>query len=242
MIKTLCSLVVVVMALASCTTPNPDPPPIAVPSPGPSTTDAEPDTTLHGVGMDAEVADMTLGYLTLPTDEAGEQPPDAFAQNPLRAAEYGWDAYGIPADSPCTSSNATLLRDATTATDPSPDCAPSQGTWRDILTGATLSLDTVDVQPFIPGGHAWQVGASRWDLNQKAIYLNSPDSLVPVEPGTYAGRGNSGPDEWRPADQDRWCNYAIRWVQVKSTYGLDVTDEGEREALAEMLDTCSEAS
>ena len=42
-----------------------------------------------------------------------------------------------------------------------------------------------------------------------------------------------------PPDQGYWCRYATDWTEVKSEWGLTMT-QGEAEAVIAMLDTCDE--
>ena len=50
-------------------------------------------------------------------------------------------------------------------------------------------------------------------------------------------KGDDGPEDWKPPLESFYCKYAEAWVEVKSFYGLTVT-EAESGALGDMLDTC----
>lgn len=195
------------------------------------------DSSLNGVQMNPEGAELTLDNLPVSSvTEEGEVPEDAFPDG-LPALDWGWDEFGLAEGSPCDSEQATLVRDGTDVV-ADEDCVVTDGTWFNLLGGSPVSLDEVEVAPFVPVEHVWQVGASGWDENQQSIYANAPDSIVPVDPEVYAERGGQGPDEWRPEDHDLWCNYALRWISVKNIYGLPFASDAEHEALDEMVSTC----
>ena len=50
-------------------------------------------------------------------------------------------------------------------------------------------------------------------------------------------KGASGPEEWRPPDEDYWCEYAMKWTGVKARWELTMT-EPEAEAVFGTLDPC----
>ena len=63
--------------------------------------------------------------------------------------------------------------------------------------------------------------------------------LVAVTRGANRSKGAKGPEEWRPPDEDYWCQYATDWTEVKMEWGLTMTQR-EPEAVIVMLDTCDE--
>ena len=63
------------------------------------------------------------------------------------------------------------------------------------------------------------------------------DHLIAVTASANRKKGARGPEEYKPANQDYWCDYAINWVQIKVDWELSVT-KAEWAALQEMLKTC----
>ena len=50
-------------------------------------------------------------------------------------------------------------------------------------------------------------------------------------------KGDKGPEAWKPPNRTIWCDYAIRWVDIKASYHLSVNQQ-EEAALEQMLGTC----
>jgi hypothetical protein len=63
--------------------------------------------------------------------------------------------------------------------------------------------------------------------------------LIATTASANRSKGSKGPEDWRPPDQSYGCEYAIDWITIKAQWQLTVT-ESERDALAEMQDTCDE--
>ena len=70
-------------------------------------------------------------------------------------------------------------------------------------------------------------------------YLEDPDHLIAVTKGANRSKGANGPEEWRPPDENYWCQYATDWTELKMEWGLTMTQK-EAEAIIEMLDNCGE--
>mgnify|MGYP001248031858 CR=1 FL=1 len=51
----------------------------------------------------------------------------------------------------------------------------------------------------------------------------------------------NGPELWRPARSEYWCEYATNWIRIKNRWDLSVTS-AEWSALLEMLETCGASS
>ena len=85
------------------------------------------------------------------------------------------------------------------------------------------------------GGWAWNSARKE----EYANYLEDPDHLIAVTRGANRSKWAKGPEEWRAPDQGYWCRYATDWTEVKSEWGLTMT-QAETEAVIAMLDTCGE--
>ncbi len=68
-------------------------------------------------------------------------------------------------------------------------------------------------------------------------FMADQNHLIAVESSTNRSKSDRGPEEWRPPNENYWCEYAQNWTSIKNTWGLTVTSF-EQSALNEMLDTC----
>ena len=104
----------------------------------------------------------------------------------------------------------------------------------------TTALDTdLDVDHMVPLGNAHHSGAWEWTAERKeryANYLDDTQHLIAVTKSTNRSKGARSPDEWKPPDKSYWCQYAVDWVFIKSTWNLTGT-EPELTALRDMLNT-----
>lgn len=195
-----------------------------------------PGSLREGATMNLVAAKLTLPVLvaTPPGPVADPVDPTLFPMSKY-AVQDGWSESQLPSPD-CTVHDAVLLRD-TRDHSLDPGCRVTKGFWTDPLNGATATdPNKVEVVYLVPLENAWASGAHTWNAKQRNIFANSSLTLVTLSPATVEARNNRAPDQWRPGYNG--CTYAIRWIDVKNTYGLTVT-EPERSALAGMLDTCS---
>lgn len=195
------------------------------------------DSSMHGVEMNPEGAELTIDNLPVSSPDGQIDVPDDAFPGQLTALDWGWQEYGLEEGSPCDSGQAVLVRDGTDV-EAQQDCTVIDGAWFNLLGGNAIGHEDVEVAPFVPVEHVWQVGAAEWDGYQQSIYANAPDSIVPIDPEMYEERADQGPEDWRPDDESLWCAYSLRWVSVKNNYGMPLASEGERDALEEMVATC----
>ena len=58
--------------------------------------------------------------------------------------------------------------------------------------------------------------------------------LVAISARHNRSKGARGPENWRPPDEELWCQYAKDWTQVKTAWKLTMTGS-EAVAVVEML-------
>jgi hypothetical protein len=120
-------------------------------------------------------------------------------------------------------------------------CQVATGEWLAPFTGDTVTDGTkLDVDHMVPLKNAHDSGGWAWDKDKKAAYANEmgyADHLIAVTASANRKKGARGPEEWKPANKDYWCDYAIDWVQIKVEWELSAT-KSEWIALQEMLKTC----
>jgi Protein of unknown function (DUF1524) len=151
-----------------------------------------------------------------------------------KATDFGWNA----PQSSCDSRQAALIRDGTNVK-VGKSCKVTSGKWLDPYTGKMYSNpQDLDIDHVVPLANAWRSGASSWDDKQRERYANDPDVLLTAEDNANQAKGDKGPEAWKPPDQGEWCDYAERWIQIKSKYSLSVNEQ-EKSALEQMLGTCA---
>ncbi len=169
--------------------------------------------------------------------------------------DYRRDAFGSAwADTDgngCNQRDDVLLRDAL---DQPPVRVAQQGrcdhdvlagAWRDPYTGRDLVMSDlkdprqsveVQIDHVVPLAEAWLSGAWRWSAQRRRDYANDLANLLAVDGPANASKGADDPAAWRPR-QAFQCDYARRWIAVKSRWDLAV-DDSEARALGELLGRC----
>ena len=149
------------------------------------------------------------------------------------AREFGWEA---PEDS-CDVRTAALIRDGEDVV-VGDGCRVESGTWLDpYTTKAYTDPQDRDIDHVVPPANAWRSGATSWNADEREAYANAPDVLLSVEDDANQEKGDKGPEAWKPPNEAIWCDYGVRWIGIKSDYGLSVNPD-EKDALAGMLDAC----
>ena len=122
------------------------------------------------------------------------------------------------------------------------ECRVAMGEWHGEYTGLVITdPGGLDVDHLVPLANAHRSGGWAWDMVRKEAYANDlayDGHLIAVQNSANRSKGSKGPEEWRPAVEAYWCQYAIDWVTIKNAWGLTAT-QAEFEALGEMLATCS---
>lgn len=123
----------------------------------------------------------------------------------------------------------------------SSNCYVDTGKWYGVYTATYYySASELDVDHFVPLKNAHDSGGYEWSLAKKkeyANYLEDPDHLIAVQSGANRSKGARGPEDWKPANTEYWCQYAYDWIRIKDTWDLTST-QAEWNALVSMIDTC----
>lgn len=167
---------------------------------------------------------------------------------------YDRDAFGTPwADvdgNGCNQRDDVLLRDAvpetvTVGRQGGCDHDVLAGSWIDPYTGHTLRFDdlkdpaqaqAIQIDHVVPLAEAWRSGAASWSEERRETFANDLGVLLAADGPTNAAKSDDDPAAWRPR-QPFQCEYAARWVAVKSAWSL-TADRSEVAALRELLGTC----
>jgi hypothetical protein len=146
--------------------------------------------------------------------------------------QFGWSE----PDGSCDVRDDALVRDGE-GVRVDAECSVT-GTWLDPYTGATLTDSAdVDVDHVVPLANAWRSGASRWGAAEREAYANDPAVVLSADAGANRQKGDKGPEAWRPPNASYHCEYARRWVWIKSGWEMTV-NAAEEGALEGMLATC----
>lgn len=120
-------------------------------------------------------------------------------------------------------------------------CKVVAGSWVSPYDGRTTNNPSdFDVDHLVPLENAFVSGGWKWTAGQRRAFANQPSELVVASATSNRSKGSKPPNEWRPADRASWCAYADGWVAIKQQWSLTVTT-AERDALGQMLDTCTAA-
>ena len=147
-------------------------------------------------------------------------------------------------DGDCQNTRHEVLQDETQEAvtfTTSSNCYVATGKWYGVYTGEYYySASELDVDHFVPLKNAHDSGGYEWSLKKKkeyANYLEDSDHLIAVQAGANRSKGARGPEDWKPANTEYWCEYAYDWIRIKDTWGLTVTQD-EWNALMLMISTC----
>jgi len=155
-----------------------------------------------------------------------------------------WPHWEDPDGNGCDARQDTLVRwsTSTPTLDRSRRCKVLAGTWVSPYDGlVAASAAEIEIDHLVPLAEAFRSGGWQWEAGRRRQFANDPIELVATSSSSNRSKSDDRPDQWRPARTESWCAYADRWVTVKATYGLSVTTS-ERDALGQMLDTCTPAS
>lgn len=118
-------------------------------------------------------------------------------------------------------------------------CTVVAGDWYSSYDGiSTDDSSSFDVDHLVPLRDAHWSGGWQWSIQQRRLFANDQANLWVVSASSNRSKGAKTPDQWRPERTEVWCEFAIRWVQVKVVWGLTATTT-ERDALGSMLERCA---
>ncbi|MDC0140736.1 trypsin-like peptidase domain-containing protein [bacterium] len=120
-------------------------------------------------------------------------------------------------------------------------CYVQSGKWFDPYNGEYIYFASdLDIDHFVPLYNAHISGGWEWSEEKKTDFANNitdPDILIAVKNSSNREKSASSPDEWKPANEFYWCEYAYDWIRIKYEWNLSVTNS-EWNALLSMLTTC----
>lgn len=209
------------------------------------------------------MAMMLLG-LSLPSCQAAASTPtiEALDRLPVHefvtdAPDYNRDAFGQRwsddvavefGHNGCDTRNDILGRDLVDVTykEGTRNCVVLTGTLHDAYTGQTVAFqrgegtsDLVQIDHVVPLANAWYAGAYLWGEERRRAFANDPLNLQATTKETNQGKKALTADKWLPPSEEYHCAFATRVVEVKTRYGLGVSNK-ERVVLRDALDSCAD--
>jgi hypothetical protein len=139
----------------------------------------------------------------------------------------------------CDTRDEVLKRDGSNVT-VGKDCKITGGTWLSLYDTKTFTdPQQLDIDHMVPLANAWRSGADTWTDEKRSDFANdmTRPQLIAVSLNTNRSKGDQDPSTWKPPSQSFYCEYAQRWIAVKTYWKLTITDR-EKAALREMLGTC----
>ena len=150
----------------------------------------------------------------------------------------------------CDTRNDILRRDlgAVEIKPGSNGCVVLGGTFHDPYTDATVEFQRgdgtsskVQIDHVVALSDAWQKGAQQWDAATLRNFANDPINLQATIGSFNQQKGDGDAATWLPPNKSYRCTYVSRIVDVKSAYGLWVT-QAEHDAIARILSDCDTAA
>nr|WP_235620645.1 DUF1524 domain-containing protein [Mycolicibacter sinensis] len=121
------------------------------------------------------------------------------------------------------------------------DCVVLAGVLNDPYTGTAIAFQrgpgtsrAVQIDHVVALSDAWQKGAQQWDEPTRRNFANDPLNLQATSGPINHQKGDGDAATWLPPNKSYRCEYVSRIVEVKSGYGLWVT-QAEHDAIARIL-------
>jgi hypothetical protein len=145
----------------------------------------------------------------------------------------------IKQDGNCDTREVVLKRDGTGVTTGS-NCQPTAGKWHSPYDNTWITQSSkVQIDHVVPLANAWRSGAASWTTAKRQQFANdlTDPQLLAVSSTTNEAKGDQDPSTWKPPNSGEWCDYASRWIAVKTKWQLTITSQ-EKAALQGMLAKC----
>jgi len=145
-----------------------------------------------------------------------------------------------PPEYNCNARVVTLKRQGSDVEiDSNNECRIISGNWVDPYTGESFTNPSdLDIDHIIPLSFANSHGANDWTADRKQEFANDVDlNLWAVSASSNRSKGDAGPAQWMPPNEDFHCTYADRWVRIASHYELTLS-RADVNKLTEVLNGC----
>ncbi|MGN6445408.1 GmrSD restriction endonuclease domain-containing protein [Amnibacterium sp.] len=201
-----------------------------------STASSTPETPTATVTTSAAPTSSALAVLATLTIK-GKSPLTGYD----RVADFGPAWLDVDRNG-CDTRNDILRRDLTSTT--GSGCRVLTGTLHDPYTGKVIHFvrgnttsTAVQIDHVVALADAWQTGAQKLSLQQRADLGNDPINLFAVDGPTNEAKGDGDTATWLPSNRSFRCEYVAHQIGVKAAYHLWVTP-AEHDAMQRVLTTC----
>ena len=100
-------------------------------------------------------------------------------------------------------------------------CKVKYGVWIDYYTGEKITLsDKPEIDHVVPIKYAHSIGGDRWSKKKKSRFYQDIENLVITSKSLNSSKGAKSFVDWSPASRKISCDYAHRWIIVKTKYSL----------------------
>jgi hypothetical protein len=144
----------------------------------------------------------------------------------------------------CSTRDDVLRRDLADVAERPGTCFVQRGTLHDPYGGETIAFvrgpatsDAVQIDHVVSLADAWYKGARDWDDERRRDFANDPRNLLAVSAKGNFDKAFRDAASWLPPNVGFRCEFVARQVEVKTAYGLWVSDKEER-AMAGVLAGC----
>ena len=224
------------------------------PSSAPLTASTAATSSMPPLSAMASARPAPVASTTVTASPAANASPTTFAANelaslarlPIRAAApmtgYNPAQFGPawPELAGCDALNSVLARDLT-KTRLQGSCIVKSGILVSPYSGATINFGSnpglVTIDHVVALGDAWQTGAQTWTAAKREIFANDLLELLAVDAASAGQKGDADAATWLPSNKTFQCDYVETQVDVKTRYGLWVT-QAEHDAIARVLASC----
>lgn len=188
----------------------------------------------HGVQVDPDAGAELLEDITI-----GEHQDVAYD----REEQFG-SGWGDPDGNGCDARNDILARDLNQATIDDDGCTVLDGLLHDPFTGEVIDFERgqgtsqlVHIDHMVPLSWAAQAGALDWTQEQRWEFANDPDNLLAVDGSANSAKGDSGPGQWLPDNEEFHCEYVTIFLDVVDQWDLTMPPD-DAQAAQEVLAGC----
>lgn len=165
------------------------------------------------------------------------KPSSPVSTQTVECSPYVRDDFGYPADldHDCQNSRAEVLISQSlvpvTFTTPS-NCTVATGKWVDPYSGDTvLNASELQIDHLVPLSEANKSGAYAWPKEQKKVFGNDSQNMVPTRSSLNSQKSDFDPGVWLPPNRTYLKTYCDRYIAVKEKYELTV-DQRELDTLS----------